>query len=262
LKKRTREQPFVFRELEKHCRGAYDEEEIIEFIRLVTPNFHKVRLDTQYFVMNCKEENLWNIHSALKEASQKHDTNNLIIDEGYDSILWGSPAKLMSMYLAKDINLSTNEVIIINILMSFKRYSDLISYLKTVQYNCLNSFSENILDKRCLTFPFNIGIVKASNDPVLKKKGIVETAYFEGDFDYPFLDSLKSQKEGKWKQELKMFYSKVKNNQDSRQRFFLSNIKKIPWVPSESDVYLPYEMPLKLLKGYQEIKAGIGYGSF
>jgi len=113
------------------------------------------------------------------------------------------------------------------------------------------------------SIPFNLNLVKSNNDPVLKKRGITETVYFEGDFDYPFLDSLKSQKEGKWKSELKALYSKVKNNQDSRQRFFITNnIKKIPWVPSEIDIYLPYEMPLKLLKGYQEIKAGIGYGSF
>lgn len=262
LRKKAKDGVPTYRELAIPMRTVRDEEEIIELIRLVTPNIHRVRYDTQYFIMNCRDENMWNVPAILKDASQKLDHTNLTLDEEYNAMMWASPAKVMKLYLNKEINLSTNEILITNILMTFKRYSDVIGYLKTIQYNSINSFSDNILEKKCLTFPFNLTIAKPTNDQLLKKRGVTEIAYFEGDFDYPFLENLKSQKDGKWKTELKLLYSKVRNNQDSRQRFYLSNLKKVPWVPSEMDIFLTYEMPLKLLKGYQEIRAGIGYGSF
>jgi len=149
-----------FREVSQHIPVAFGEDEIIELARLVNPLNNKKRYDTQHFIVNLPQENILNVAQGIFDPSKINKYNELHYDDNYENMIWASPAKLINMYVNKEINLTSTQYMIINILTTFKNFKDIVSYLKTVQYNCSNSFSENIIEKRCLTMPFNLAMVK------------------------------------------------------------------------------------------------------
>ena len=83
----------------------------------------------------------------------------------------------------------------------------------------------------------------------------------ESDYDFPFLELIKREKDARHKQELKILYSKVRNRKDARLRFLFKGTSMAAWMPLKSEIKLSYEMPLKLMKGYSDLKASLGYGS-
>lgn len=128
-----------------------------------------------------------NVLQGVSDKAYGNKFDELLYDDNYESMIWASPAKIIKMYMSREISLTSTQYIIVNILASFKNFKDIVSYLKTIQYCCLNSFAENLIEKRCLTIPFNMAIVK-SNSTFDKKRGVTEVAYFEADYDFPFLE--------------------------------------------------------------------------
>lgn len=230
-------------------------------VRLVTPAHHKSRFDTQFFVIQPRNDQFFNVHAGIGDSKLANNSDTLIPADEYETYTWTNPAKIMKMYLNRDLNLAFHQFIITNILLSFKKSKDFIDYLQTIQYNCLNTYTEDIIAKRCLTFPFNVSISEPKKGSALAKRGISQIICLESDFDYPFLETLKAQKGEQYKKELKNYYSNIHNDPNSRFRFYVRKMNRLPWVPLEVEMNIPYEMPLKLFKCFQEIKAQMGYGT-
>jgi hypothetical protein len=157
LREKSKGEPLSYEEVSESLGNVYSDHcEIVELIKFVTHPSHKTRYNTQFFVLSPKKEQFINIGVGLKTPEKIYDDHELALGDESESMVWTNPAKMMKMYLEKEATMAQPIFLVTNILLNFKTSSELIKYLNTVQYLCLNSFTENILERQCLTFPFNI----------------------------------------------------------------------------------------------------------
>jgi len=95
----------------------------------VTPAQHKQRFDTQFFVIHPRNDQFVNVNAGIGDTKLANNCDTLIPADEYETYIWTNPAKLMKMYLARDLNLAAPQFIITNIMMSFKKSKDFIDYL-------------------------------------------------------------------------------------------------------------------------------------
>jgi len=187
--------------------GIAFENELIEFMRFVTPFVFKFRFDAQFFVYKMDPDCVFNISAGLQNSNDIHSTAKLAINTGESSAYtWLNPAQTMAKHNSKEFELAPPQVLITNILMSFKKFDDLLNYLKIFRQGVQKDSNGEFPKSYPLTFPLTPFFSKAVDED-MKKQGFDLILIFPYDSKYPQKKALESEQSQSWREELEAYYS-------------------------------------------------------
>jgi len=234
--------------------GIPFENELVEFMRFVTPFIFKHRFDAQFFVYKLDPSTALNIHAGLSNTEELYNLNNLNINLGESSgYAWLNPAQTISKHIAQEFELAPPQIMITNILLSFKKFDDLLNHLKGFRKGVQKDQNGEFPKSYPLTFPISPMFSKAIEEG-FKNRGFDSMIIFPYDSKYPTKMVLEKEKSQAWREEFESHNSAISIPPGSKCRHYYKQNYGVGAL-EEVDISLELDTPIKLLKSTDTFKA-------
>ena len=219
-----------------------------EFLRLVTVPFYKVRYDCQFFLMKIQQNKFINVPKSIESLSRLNEIDDLAINKKESAdYKWLNPYECLALYSSNEIMLAPPQLMILNILTSFKKFEDFENYIKKIKANSYTYKGTDALRKNCLTFPQLITFIN-NNDEKFKKLGFPYIGTLPGDIEYPLEKILEFEKDEELKKEFEIKYRSISKDRSNKARFYFEDIQKMFMKDYDFEINFDFDHPFNYMK--------------
>jgi len=224
-----------------------------EFLRLITVPFLKSRYDCQFFITKLRSDHIINVPKAIQDFGRIDNIDELLINKSESSdYQWLNPLECLKLFMNKKIIMAPPQFMILNILTSFKKFSDIESYLNELKQYGEEYKGTDVLRKNPLTFPTLIAMIN-NNEEKYKNMGYQFAVTLPGDSDYPLEKVLELEKDEELRKELEYKYQSIEKGSTSRKRFYFKEINKFFGDEYEVDVQGDTFSPFKYMANWAQL---------